>query len=246
MKKLIAISVWTVCLLACTQSFGAENNNQIQQILTTNTLHPYAIEYSDRQSGLILEVVKEMGSRIGFDEKFKFYPWIRAQKLIGKNDNWGIIPLVRSKKREADYKWISLIYTDQIQFIYIDKSLKITNMESAKDYTVGVVLGSFIKKILIKSGFKKIEEVKEHSINAKKIQGGRIFLWAVPKIIAIHTYKKQGFDLTELKYGPTIVKMNMYLAGSKNISDKTVDTWNNALDSMKKDGAYDKIVNHYK
>jgi polar amino acid transport system substrate-binding protein len=232
--------------LIVTTTFYTVEASEIRQILTTNSFQPYSIKDPNGQhSGLILNIVKEIQSRVGSIAPIKFNSWGRTQALAKASNATAIFPLVRTRARELDYKWIGHIYTDEITLAYLSSKPSLNDTSQNKKATVGTLQGSFTNKLLKSYGFKNPYPVKTQYQNLKKIMSGRISYWTTPRLIGSYHLKKYGLNLTQISFDKTLTKMKLYLAVSKDVSDETVTLWQDALYEMQQDGSTRAIAQKF-
>jgi polar amino acid transport system substrate-binding protein len=60
-----------------------------------------------------------------------------------------------------------------------DSTLNITSLEQAKQYSVGGYNGDAVAEYLAVQGFAKLQLASNDRANAKKLEAGRIELWAL-------------------------------------------------------------------
>lgn len=215
---------------------------EIRQILTTNSFQPYSIrDDNGHHSGIILNIVKEIQLRVGSIAPIKFNSWGRTQALAKVSAATAIFPLVRTRDREFDYKWVGHIYTDEISMAHLSNNLSLTNILQNKQETVGTLKGSFINRFLISNGFINPYPVKTQYQNIQKIMSGRITYWTTPRLIGKYHLKKFGVPINQINFDKTLRKIRLHLAVSKDVSDETVRKWQSALYEMRQDGSIEAI-----
>jgi polar amino acid transport system substrate-binding protein len=219
---------------------------EIKQILTTDSFQPYSIkDVNGNHSGVILEIIKELQERVSSDAPIKFNSWGRTQGLAKTSPATAIFPLVRSRKREFQYKWIGHIFTDEFSLVYLKKNKKLNNILSNKTLDIGTANGSFINQLLRSNGFESLYPVATAYQNIRKLFSGRIQYWATPRTIADYNFQKAGISKDKVGFSHTIIKMKLYLAVSKDVSDKTAALWRQALYEMKQDGSIGAITKKF-
>lgn len=79
----------------------------------------------------------------------------------------------------------------------------------------------------------------------KKLLAGRIDLWfSIKKEVGV-VASQLGIDPSELKETIVVAEQFAYIAFSKKTPDAIVERWQKALDDMKNDGTYEKIMTKY-
>jgi polar amino acid transport system substrate-binding protein len=122
----------------------------------------------------------------------------------------------------------------------------IKNRNQLAGVRVGVLDGSPLEEWLQAEKAVKIDSAATQSINARKLQAGRIDAWFVVRQVGLHEFAAEGFDRQELESGLSLRAINLYLAASPDFPALESKKWREAFDLIKKDGTYARIVSKYK
>ena len=196
------------------------------------------------------EIVKEMMSRRSLDYPVKLTTWSRSYGLIQSKPNIALFSMTRTKAREEMFKWVGpLSQTRFVLYGLKQGKFKVDSVEAAKKVrAVGCYKDDVRETVLLKEGFENLSSltgVDANSRNLQKLLAGRIDLWITSDQVMYKEVKKAGLDLSLLEEKVVVRKFHVYLAFSKAVSDTEVAKWQAALDSMKKDGTYKKIMLKY-
>jgi polar amino acid transport system substrate-binding protein len=213
--------------------------------IVTAEFPPYAM-MRDGQSGVIVEIVREMALRAGRHALFDFQPWPRAQKTAQERPDVLIIPLTRTPEREPHYQWIAPVLDDEMVLIASAADAPIRDFAAAKDLRVGVQHDSPGESFLIDRGFRQLAPAVDESTSARKLALGRIDAWFVRQLVATQTARDVGDDPAKLMRGATWKTPPMYLAGAPRLPTELADALRRALAAMHEDGGYDRIVTRYR
>jgi len=218
------------------------------QILTEEW-PPYNYEEDGVIKGFSVEIIQAIIRQLKLDHTIQLLPGARGEKMLREEKNIMSFSLFRTKKRENKFKWIGPISDDAVYF-YKKKGnpLQVKTLEDAKKVKL---VSSFHKglvfDILKENGFTNLSPVSNHLSSIKKVLKGRVNLGVNLTPLGIKYYLKKAqlpqdsIELTSVK----LVDFPLYIACSKDISDETVQQWQNALDEIKASGIYDKIYNKY-
>jgi len=226
---------------------------QAQSIkLMTEIFPPY--QYYDgvdgRLIGISTDIVKAIQKEVNDNSQIKVYPWARGIKILEKKKNTAIFSMLRTKDREKKYKWVGPLAKMQLVF-FKKKGSNITlkTIEDAKKVKkVGVTKKVANYDILKAQGFKNLDVIKSgvDEKNIKKLIKGRIDLWPALKTAGLYNARKLGFGGEIVPIDNVIIfEGDLYIAFNKNVDDKIVQKWQNALDKLKKNGTVEKIKNRY-
>ncbi len=204
---------------------------------------PYTYATPKGGSGVMYEIVQELARRVGQSTHIEFLPWSRAQMRAQLKPNIGIFPLARVPEREDKYTWLVHVLDDPyVLFAKKNSKVDISTLEAARNLRVGTYRGSLAELLLRKMKFNNFKSVLSDNQNLKMLKTDRIDVWVAPL-----SFKKKfnGKGKDELRVGATVVMLNEYLAASKPLDPETVEKWQVAFESMKKDGSYAKIMKKY-
>nr|WP_284676624.1 transporter substrate-binding domain-containing protein [Vibrio sinus] len=215
--------------------------------LVTAEIPPYSMIENGVQTGVSVDVVKEMARRVGQNDEFIFLPWPRAQITASKNSAYGIAPLSRTPSREEKFTWVAPIpeINNDYVLVALDSQINIHDLSSVINLSVGVQRGTPAQLLLEKAGFSNIQPVTFEDQNVEKLRKGRIKLWAIPRLVGKYVYRTNGYNPNELNFGYVLSKPIIYFAASKDISEADIKKWKTALKEMRHDGTFEKILSRY-
>lgn len=217
----------------------------------TEHIEPWQIKEDNKLSGMGIDVVKEIQKRIGNKKKIKMFPWNRVYNMCLKKEGYAIFSTSRTKKREKLFKWVGPLYSNEIVFFKHKDNKKIykTLADARGAKLIAVVKNDVTEQILQEKNFKNLNIYFGDSsqINLKKLLDKKIELIPAGKISSAYKIKKLSLEdkIIETKI-PSLISNELYIAFNINTDDKTIKKWQNALDEIKKEGLYTKIINKYK
>ncbi|MFA0821593.1 MAG: transporter substrate-binding domain-containing protein [Methanomethylovorans sp.] len=229
----------------------------VDLIYYTEQLPPYNYQENGTLRGIsidLLEVITEkMGNKVSRDDVL-LVPWTEGYQTAISQNNTVLFTTVRLPEREQSFKWAGPIYTyTNVLFALPDKGITIEKPEDLKDYRIGVIVDDVAIQQLIDVGVNKNQLVQETnaSVLVDKLNNGEIDLWAYPEAA--------GRDFTERATGNPysfravflLPAMEGYYAFNKNVSDSTVESFQQALDSLKQEkdtagiSTYERILGRH-
>jgi len=187
------------------------------------------------------------------DYKLDVYPWARAMSMATEQPNVLIFSLGRTAEREPNFKWVGEITPFRYN-LYKLKSradIKLTKLDDAKKYTIGVVRDDVLAKHLLGKGFTAgatpgLQEVASNDLNLKKLESGRIDLLPISQAALDVRCEKNNVDcgLFEPAYELELVN-HLYMAYSKSTPDDVVERTRAAYHALAKDGTVKKLLSRY-
>lgn len=223
--------------------------SQIQ--LLTEDWSPYQIKTNGVPSGISYDIVKEMQKIVGDTKKIKFYPWNRGYNMTLTKDHYALFSTARTKERENLFKWVGPLTNLNLVFYKLKSNTKIYNtLEDAKNAkAIAVTKNDASEQILSGLGFTNLN-VKTggaSQINITKLLKGKVELWPSGYYSGQYRIKQLGVqDKVVITKAPAYLTMPLSIAFSKNTPDEVIVKWQKALDELKSNGIYDKILSKYK
>ncbi|MCG8572702.1 MAG: transporter substrate-binding domain-containing protein [Spirochaetes bacterium] len=206
---------------------------------------PYSFtDQNGKPAGFGVEIVTEIQKRLKTNFPINIVPWTRAYKIITEENNKVVFTMTRTKERESLFQWIGPIVENDWVFVAKEGSgIHISCLDDAKKITrIGTVNNYAWTQYLEKQGFQNLEKVTERKLNIFKIEKNRIKVF----VSADSSYKSAvlegGYNPDDYEIIYRFNTVQMYIAFSRNTKREVTKKWQSALDSMKKDGTFEKIL----
>lgn len=215
------------------------------QIVTEN-YPPLSLMIEDKVTGGSTEIIQEIMKRNNISIPISLKPWDIAYQEALKNPNTIIYSIDKSPAREGLFKWVGPIAQDT-SYLYarIDSDITIKNLNDAKQYSICVYKDDTIQQYLDREGFKTLVLVENNKSMSRMLMTGQVQLWAIGEL-AVKRLAWQGDSNPEQMKKVYKIRDNaLYIGFYKDTPDKIVNQFQTALDSMKKDGTYQKIILRY-
>jgi len=106
------------------------------------------------------------------------------------------------------------------------------------------------EQLLLEQGINKkhifhVEGKNAINLSFKKMQRNRIDLFSYDITVAFANAKLEGFDIEQYEVVHTLQESALYFAFNKNTDNIIIEKWQKALDTIKANGLYDKIIKKY-
>lgn len=201
--------------------------------------------------GISIDLVKEIQKRIGNDNKIKIFPWARAYNLTLEKSGYALFLTTRSKKREKLFKWVGPVSSMKLVFFKNAnrKDIIINSLEDAKKVNnIAVARNTISQQKLEELNFKNVYINKLASYSLKKLQENKTDLYPTEYYSFLYELKKKNLQdkIVPVKMKKPIYESMLYIAFNKNTSNKIIETWQKALNEIKSDGTYKKILERYR
>jgi len=243
MKTLVKI-VLLLCVLI-TVSCAKEH-----MIVLTEEFPPYNFTLDGEVVGLSTEVITAILSEAGISYEFQVHPWKESYDTALSTKNCMLFSTSRLESREDLFKWVGTISpADYSVFALAGKDIDLPTLENLKDYKIGITQGDAREAYFQSKGFvvgKQLIVAENNAANLKKLINKEIDLWPMPDAVANYTAQDAGYkseEIIEIAFAlKDLTKDGYYLAVNKSTPDSIVMKLQAALDKLKADGTYDKIL----
>lgn len=223
--------------------------NAAQVRVVTEEYPPYNYTENGKVTGVFTELVEAILKTAGIDYSIAVYPWARSYQTALHDPNVLIYGIVRTKERENLFKWVDMILPFNIYLFKLRErtDIRLSNLEDAKQYTVGAVRGDVREQYFKKKGFAKLDLVSRNDLNLKKFYNGRFDLIAIDEISAAYFCKKEGYDFSKMEKALLLTELSegLYIAFSNNTPESLAEQCRNAFQQIKANGDYGAIKATY-
>ena len=210
---------------------------------TTEDAPPQNFSKGGTVTGFSVDIINEMMKRSGVKATISLLPWERAYKMGLEEKDTCVFSTTRTEQREKLFKWVGpLSNNNWVIFAKADSTISIKSLDDAKPYKIGGYQGDATSIYLKEKGFK-VEETTNDEMNVKKLDAGRIDLWAAGSDSGPWLARNAG---TKIKALNTFKETQIYLACNKSVGDDVVGKMNDTIKGMKTDGTMDKIYKNYR
>ncbi len=200
--------------------------------------------------GFSVDVIKLLLKQTGIEGKFEMYPWARAYEMAQKENDILIYQLTYTNERARLFQLVGPVLSIRYYFFKLKnrKDVVVRNLADAKRYLVGTVRDYFAHRFLLENGFeegKNLEVTYEDNINLKKLADRRIDLMMLIEITFPYRVRELGYDGNDFEKTLLVYSEDAYIGFSRQTSPITVSRFAKALETIKKDGSYYRILERY-
>ncbi|WP_071544499.1 substrate-binding periplasmic protein [Pseudodesulfovibrio hydrargyri] len=206
---------------------------------------PLVYADQDKLWGVAPEVVLEIQKIVGDDSPLKDTPWLRGYEQAQKLPMQGLFAIVRIPEREKLFKWVGPIFGEGDYFFkHRGSALRVENLDDARRVErIAVRKDGYTHQALAAMGFTNLDVGPTYQSSYMKLVEDRVDLVLMGERTYYYMVKKAGlnpadFERTGCKFGDSAA----WLAFSLDVPDETIRKWQNALDTLKENGVYRKIM----
>jgi polar amino acid transport system substrate-binding protein len=217
--------------------------------LLTEENPPLNYTENKKVTGMGTDVVQEMGKRAGIKLDIEVMAWDDAYIKAQADKETCIYSTARLGNRENLFKWVGPIAVNKWGLYALDGfKTPIKSLQDVRPLRVGGVERDAKTEYLKQNNITNVVEEDNDKLNPAKLTLDRkaaqkIDLW----VTSTATAKKvaQQAKVSNIKLVYVVREVESYLACSPRTQPATLKSLQDALDSMKKDGSYDKIIKTY-
>ncbi len=198
-------------------------------------------------TGFTIEIVHEIQKRLGNTDEIHMVPWARGLGFLNAGSNSMLFTMARTSERDQLYQWIGPISETTYGFyVKADSIVKVTSLEDAKRVgLIGVYRDDVRDQFLTKQGFTNLDRANSNLSSFKKLMLGRNVMYANSLMGVKSLAENAGYKLADVRVAYNFMKIQLYIAASKDTDPAIVAQWNRALEDMKKESVFLKIHKKY-
>ena len=217
-------------------------------------VEPYIIKAPDNAppTGIIIDIVDEIMSRMGYEPKYDITIWARAFNDAAKGYSSALIPAMKTEDREK-----SLWYPEEPLLLLRMSLFKAKNtktrwngsMSSLQNSHVAVVRGAKVSPEFdqaLDSGLFNIEKRTNFDLLMQAVAARRANYGAADQLMGLWAAKNHGI-LNQVEVAePYLEEVPVYIAFSKErVNEEFVVRFSDALKRFKAEGGVKKIIDSY-
>ena len=217
--------------------------------LLTEENPPLNYTEGKKLTGMGTEVVQEMGRRAKIQLDFEVMAWNTAYEKAQADKETCLYSTARLANRENAFKWVGPIAVNKWGLFGLGGfKPEIKALNDAKPFRIGGVARDAKTEFLKQWGVTNIFEVDDDRLNPGKLtlnrkEAQKIDLWITSVASAKQVAERAKVPGVKLVY--LVREEESFLACSPRTSADTLKALAGALEAMKKDGTYAKIIKRY-
>ncbi len=212
--------------------------------LTTEDYPPFnfSTDGGKTMTGSATDVMKEVLKRTGINASIVLYPWERAYKSAQDDKDTCVYSATRTEAREKLFKWVGPLAADSwVLYAKGDSTITAKSLDDVKQYSIGGYQGD-AKAVFLKAKGLKLDETMKDEQNVKKLEAGRIDLWAASSSVGPWVAKNNNVKIKPIV---TFQDVQLYAACNLGMPDADIAKMNEAVKAIKADGTLDKFMKAY-
>jgi len=250
-KKLCFFPLFVVLLIfssfsGCVGSGSPPGDSGLRII--TEEFYPFNyLDENDRITGQSTEVVAGILDRLNQKANIEMMPWSEGYNIVLSEPGGVLYSATRTDERENLFKWVGPVASyDYMLYAKNGSGIGINSLEAAKKVgSIVVVRDDARHQFLEMNGFENLILCEKNNECLNQLMAGKAELWLGSSVDAERIAVEGGFIPLDLEAVYPVRSVEMYLAFNPATTDDVINKWQDALDSMKRDGTYDNILLKY-
>ncbi|MFB3763900.1 MAG: cache domain-containing protein [Methanotrichaceae archaeon] len=223
----------------------------------TEQYPPFNFQKDGKLQGISVDLLEKMWGKMGVDlnrSAIELLPWTDCYEKTLKEKNTVLFTTFRIPEREHLFKWVGPIASGRDALLAkSDKNISITSPQDLEKYRIGGIKNDIAVQRLLDEGMKKEDLVLETSSAPiiEMLKNGTIDAWAYNDLAGLWLIQESGADASNFKVAYVLARGEGYYTFNKEIPDSTVQSFQQALDSIKNSrdaygvSDYEKILTKY-
>jgi len=221
----------------------------------TENYPPFNFKENNHLQGIAVDLLFLMLKRVDAKKTHSdihIFPWARAYSSVLTEEKTALFSMTRTRKREDLFKWVGPISDTTIALIARkDKHIKINSDSDINNYKLGVVRDDIGEQLLITRGVKQSQIESTGGVDAihkliKMLNRNRFDLLSYEFDVASWEMKKLGFNTKDYEVVYKLSQAQLYYAFHKDTPDDIINLLQKALNELKKENIYEKIIQKYR
>jgi ABC-type amino acid transport substrate-binding protein len=227
-------------ILLASASFSA--NSQTPLRILAYIEPPFMDTDGVSRKGIAIDIAEELFRRVEFAFEIVFVPPKRAYIFATTTPGNCVIAIERSQDREAKLQWIGpFLMTRHAFYRMTDSPNHIRSLEDATPYRIGTFLGSGSSEYLESMGIE-VDQAPSNDLNLRKLELGRIDLWASDTVSASVLIKENNANIVMERVFLTTLRE---MACHPSTDPAIIKALQAGLQSMYQDGTISRLYARY-
>ena len=213
--------------------------------VVTELSPPHQTLVAGEVAGLSTELVRATLAKAGVTAPIEIYPWARSFRIAQSQPDVLIYNMARTAEREPQFHWAGEIMQIQYHLYRLKRRLlDVTDLASARAYTIGVMRDDVRQQYLRSRGFEKLVVSAQPLDNFRKLLSGQVDLVPLTTDDAAMLCKETGFDCADLQRVLTLdeATTGLYMAYSRQTPLEVVQRTRQAFERLKAEGVVKRTM----
>lgn len=237
------LCVWVCLLVYCA------GGSALAEPLRLYTDEYRPMNYMDQGvlTGMAVDVVELLIQRTGEPATVQMAPWTRGYQRVQHEAHSALFSTVRTPRREALFQWVGPITQGYTSFYALrGAGLRLRTLEDVERFsTLAVPKQWYSHEFLSEQGLDNLYGVPTAQHMVKMFKHGRVELLVADNLALDDMLAQEGMSRDDVELQFTFMRSDTYIAFSNSTDPAVVQRWQQALDTLKRDGSLERIHQHW-
>jgi polar amino acid transport system substrate-binding protein len=246
----LMVTVIKLCSVVLISSFVAATDFPKTLVCKSTVFEPYVMLVEGEVRGIDVEVIEEVGRRLGIDIDFKLKPWVRLERDMKAGNEVCAAAYFQTSEREEymDFTQVPLHITNYVFFVSAENGETRLRLSDMSGFRIGLNNGfkttpEFEKAV--EEGFISVETVENETQSLKMLESGRIDGVLTNEFVGHYLIKKNNIIGVNPVFPPLASTPAFFTFSKSSGLEYLVPEFNTALFELLKDGTYQRIYDKY-
>ncbi|MCK7548875.1 substrate-binding periplasmic protein [Marinobacter koreensis] len=189
--------LWFLVLLSlpCAAQQGTETVPPLTVTVGVNNAPPYRIIGPDRNTGLYVDIFKEVARLLGWQVRFREAPFRRVLLMMEQGEVDIMLGPLKTPEREKKLAYVAPAFPPERRlFFYMNTKNRIERYSDLYGKRIGVLDGASYFHQFDEDGDLQKEPAKRYENLMLMMQRGRVDVVIAPELVGRYTIKKLGLE----------------------------------------------------
>jgi polar amino acid transport system substrate-binding protein len=247
-KRIFASGILVLCFVSGSVMTAWGGSGKTVVALDQN-YPPYSSGTAQQATGLYVDLIRAVFTRMGMEVDFQPLPWKKALKESAEG-RMAVGGIYKNKTRLKIYDYSEPLFEERLN-VYVEKgkAFPFHRLSDLQGKTIGLNRGWSYGDAFDAARKKyhfTADEVDSNLQNFRKLLSGKIDCLVADQVAASRILHRENWsDRVESLSRPAAVNY-AYLAFAKRLKKRDLlERFNKALAEMKKDGSYEKLIGNF-
>lgn len=215
--------------------------------LVTEEYPPVTFMKDGKPSGFVTDVVREIAARQNIPDTIRLTSWKNAYNMALLHPKVVLFSAERTSERETLFQWVGPVGQNSAM-LYARKGagIRINSLDEAKAIgPIATTTNWFTEQHLIREGFENLRSSPDPRENVRQLMKGEVQLSIFTDITIPEIVRDAGYRMDDLEPVFSVLQTDFYIAVSSDTPAEVARAWQSTLDSMKRDGSFERIYRRY-
>ena len=215
--------------------------------LVTEEYPPITFMQEGRPGGFVTELVRQIAAELGVQDHVQLTSWNNAYTMALLHPNLVLFSAERTAEREELFHWVGPVGRNSaILYARAGSELAIDSLDDARSVpAIATTTNWFTEQDLQARGFDNLLSSPDPADSVRRLMEGEASLAIFTDLTVPEIVVRAGYAMGDLEPLLVVSQTDFYIALSRGTDPERVAQWRAALDALKRDGRFERIVRAY-